>query len=163
MRKILIMLAITFTVSTALAATGSMPKDFKLTGLTNKKTMQSLGNKTTVLQFWASWCVGCGTNMKILSDMKKKMKKTNFEYVPVSVDETNEEALSFFEDKSADVKKLKNVSYLDQGTKLATKLEIGSLPALVVVDSSGRVIKRIQGHLSAKQVGELKQALNKGK
>ncbi len=164
--KILSGLCSLLLVSTvAFGSSASLPKDFKLKGLTEKKTMQmkNIRNDTTVLQFWASWCTGCGKNMEVLSQLKKKMGPDNFNFVPVSVDESKAQALAYFDGKPNSIKKLKELSYLDVDAKLATKLNIGSLPALVVVDRNGKILSRMSGHLGQAEVNKLKGVIKESK
>jgi thiol-disulfide isomerase/thioredoxin len=105
-------------------------------------------NNLTVIQFWASWCTGCGTVMGQMTDIMKKNKKLG--YVSVSLDETKDVAMKFFTNKEEKAKGALPVSYLDaSGASFAEPNGVESLPYLLVVDKSGSVLRRIKGHPSA--------------
>ncbi len=105
-------------------------------------------NSLTVIQFWASWCTGCGTVMGQMTDILKKNKKLG--YVSVSLDETKDVAMKFFSNKEEKAKGALPVSYLDaSGASFAEPNGIESLPYLLIVDKNGSVLKRIKGHPSS--------------
>jgi thiol-disulfide isomerase/thioredoxin len=105
-------------------------------------------NNLTVIQFWASWCTGCGTVMGQMTDILKKNKKLG--YVSVSLDETKDVAMKFFTNKEEKAKGALPVSYLDaSGASFAEPNGVESLPYLLVVDKSGAVLRRIKGHPSS--------------
>jgi thiol-disulfide isomerase/thioredoxin len=105
-------------------------------------------NSLTVIQFWASWCTGCGTVMGQMTDILKKNKKLG--YVSVSLDESKDVAMKFFTNKEEKAKGALPLSYLDaSGASFAEPNGVESLPYLLVVDKSGSVLKRIKGHPSA--------------
>ena len=63
--------------------------------------------------------------------------------------------------KKKKVRHIKKFSYLDDEAKLAESLGIQALPAVVVVDENGKVIKRINGHPNRKQMKALKKVMSK--
>jgi thiol-disulfide isomerase/thioredoxin len=118
-----------------------------LPGLVGSNSFQGITNKAplTVIQFWASWCTGCGTVMGQMTDLKQK--NTKLGYVTVSLDESKDVAMKFFSNKQKKEKAALPVSYLDaSGTGFAEPNGVDSLPYLIVVDQSGAVVKRIKGH-----------------
>jgi thiol-disulfide isomerase/thioredoxin len=107
-------------------------------GDTGKKSL-------TVIQFWASWCTGCGTVMGQMTDLVGKNSKLG--YVTVSLDETKVVAMKFFANKEEKAKSALPVSYLDaSGAGFAEPNGVESLPYMIVVDKAGAVVKRIKGH-----------------
>jgi peroxiredoxin len=149
-----------FSAPTAAKDSESLPANFKLRGLEGG-TVQSadLEGKLLVIQFWASWCQGCGGVMGDLNSLLKNNKDVKF--MPVSVDESIAEARSYFGHQRADVKPLRKIAYLDVDAKLASELSITALPAVIVVDRKGRVIQRLVGHPTKKQISEIKSRVNK--
>ena len=108
------------------------------TGDTGKKSL-------TVIQFWASWCTGCGTVMGQMTDLVGKNSKLG--YVTVSLDESKDVAMKFFSNKEEKAKSALPVSYLDaSGAGFAEPNGVESLPYMIVVDKNGSVVKRIKGH-----------------
>jgi thiol-disulfide isomerase/thioredoxin len=107
-------------------------------GNTGKKSL-------TVIQFWASWCTGCGTVMGQMTDLVGKNSKLG--YVTISLDESKDVAMKFFLNKEDKAKSALPVSYLDaSGAGFAEPNGVESLPYMIVVDKSGAVVKRIKGH-----------------
>jgi thiol-disulfide isomerase/thioredoxin len=105
----------------------------------------------TVIQFWASWCTGCGVVMAQISELTAQHPTMG--YVSVSLDETKETALKFFANKSPATQQMITKSFLDpSGQSFAELNHVESLPYLIVVDKSGHVLKRIQGHPSKSDV-----------
>jgi thiol-disulfide isomerase/thioredoxin len=101
----------------------------------------------TVVQFWASWCTGCGVVMGQMSDLISN--RTDVAYVTVSLDESKDVAMKFFGNKSEKTQQSINRSYLDaSGASYAEQNGVESLPYLIMVDKQGKIVKRIKGHPS---------------
>jgi thiol-disulfide isomerase/thioredoxin len=99
----------------------------------------------TVIQFWASWCVGCAVVMSQMSEIL--VQHPDLGYVSISLDEAPAVALKYFSNKNETTKKALNFSYLDaSGEMFSAPNGVDTLPYLIVVDKQGTIIKRIQGH-----------------
>ncbi len=116
-------------------------------------TRETVKDKKVLIQFWASWCVGCSKVMEELIPIAKGTDKT--QYLSISLDETKDQAKGFFKFQNDNVKKLLPSSWIDPDTSLANALNIKSLPALVLIDSSGTVIENMYGHPSAEQMKKI--------
>lgn len=103
------------------------------------------GHDLTIVQFWASWCVGCGD---VMADMAKRIAAdSSVGYASISIDEDMETARNYFKAKPAAVREALPNAWLDvSGAKVANKLEIKSLPFLMITTSDGRVVQTMQGH-----------------
>lgn len=142
-------------------AARSLPDEFTIKGLKGgSMDEEDFTGKLSVLQFWASWCVGCGEVMGILSPLVAEYKGAQF--VPVSVDESVAEARAYFKKQSPAVKALEAKAFLDSEAKLATALKVEALPSVAIVDGKGKVMRSYTGHLSAKQVQEIRKLLANG-
>lgn len=164
MRLLLIALAFvaSFAASTpASAAPKALPSSFQLKSLKGKASLDAddLKGKTVVLQFWASWCEGCGKVMGILAPIVAEYKDALF--VPVSVDESMNDAKTYFKKQDPAVRPLEAKAYLDQDAALATALKIEALPSVAIVNGKGKVLKSYTGHLSKSQIAEIKKILEK--
>lgn len=105
----------------------------------------STKNPLTVIQFWASWCTGCGTVMGQMTDLIGKNPKLG--YMTVSLDETKDVAMKFFSNKDVKARGALSASYLDaSGASFAEPNGVESLPYLIVMDKNGSIVKRIKGH-----------------
>ena len=81
----------------------------------------------TIIQFWASWCVGCGEMMAELA--KRSKQDTSIGYASVSIDEDIATAQRYFKAKSDEIKAAIPNALLDEaGEKIATPLKITTLP-----------------------------------
>jgi len=114
---------------------------------------QSIKDKKILIQFWASWCVGCSKVMEDLLPITAKTEATK--YLSVSLDETKEQAVNYFKFQNEKVKTLLPSSWIDPKTNLATALKVKSLPALVLIDSQGNVLENIYGHPSVNQMKKI--------
>lgn len=152
-----LVLASLLVPATAQAKGRGVPAGVQLKGLEggNIKSKE-LKSRKVVLQFFASWCQGCGTVMSELNPMLREIDGVR--YVPVSVDESMEDAKDFFKRQGAVVKALKKQAFFDADAQLAGGLVVESLPALVVLDR-GRVVMQLSGHPTEKQYDKLKAVL----
>ena len=148
-----------------LAAGGSKAEKVKnpkspLPGLVGTTSFSGDVNKNplTVIQFWASWCTGCGTVMGQMTELLSKNPKLG--YVTVSLDETKDVAMKFFTNKDVKARGALSTSYLDaSGASFAEPNGVESLPYLIVVDKSGSIVKRIKGHPSKTDIDFLSKKL----
>ena len=136
----------------AKAETIKLPAKIDLSAIEGsaRLTNDTIKDKKVLIQFWASWCVGCS---KVMEDLLPITKTTgNAKYLSISLDETKDQAKGYFKFQNDTVKTLLPSSWIDPETKLANALKIKSLPALVLIDSKGTVIESMHGHPSAEQM-----------
>lgn len=126
-----------------------IPTNTKLPSVSGKGVV-SIGEtlKThdlTVVQFWASWCVGCGP---VMADLAKRTNTdSSIGYASISVDEDMETARGYFKSKPTEVREALPNVWLDAGgAKLSSKLDIKSLPLIVITTNDGRVLQSMHGH-----------------
>jgi peroxiredoxin len=92
-----------------------------------------------VLNFWASWCPECVREMPSLDSLYNRLKKDGLAVIGVSVDRAR-----------ADIAQLAGkVSYpvlLDErGDVFVKKYTITRLPATIIIDRDGAIVKKIYG------------------
>jgi peroxiredoxin len=92
-----------------------------------------------VLNFWASWCPECVLEMPSLDGLYNRLKKDGLVVIGVSVDRAR-----------ADIAQLAGkVSYpilLDErGDVFVKKYTITRLPATIIIDREGGIVKKIYG------------------
>lgn len=159
--KITILGAAIFAADYAQAAAKSLPTQFKLKGVASgEKKAADFKNKVVVMQFWASWCVGCHEVMQKMMEVREG-RPGQFDYVTVTVDENMKDAQDYFDKKHPEVKSLKSLAYLDTGTKLATSLDISSVPYIILVGSNGKILLRLHGHPSEQEWAKLGKLIDK--
>ncbi len=152
----------------ALTATRAFSADLKIKSLLELKPLDPKGEKlerrlegknTLLLQFWASWCVGCSENMETLNDMVTGQKKAIL--VPISIDEKEEMAKAYFRKKGPKFKQVSSWALWDADASLSESLDVTSVPFLLVVDSKGKVLQSIEGHLTGLKKEKVKNLLGR--
>ena len=124
--------------------------------------LQSLGNsaghtaefrgKPLLLQFWASWCHSCSSIMFDLDELL--VQYPNTDYLAVSLDDERVDALQYIE-KHALYKKYNNQYFIDSDKSLATKLEVETVPTVILFDANGNEVVRRSGHLNGTDLLQL--------
>ncbi|HEU5096119.1 MAG TPA: TlpA disulfide reductase family protein [Reyranella sp.] len=120
----------------------SLP-EVAFTGADNKPlTLADYKGKVVLVNFWATWCAPCVSEMPSLDQLQKKMGKDKFVVLPLSLDgPTRAKVAPFYQDK-----KLADLGiYFDKGRKAMQALGVSVLPTSILVDASGRELGRIEG------------------
>ena len=105
-------------------------------------TLAAYNGKVVLVNFWATWCAPCVSEMPSLDQLQKKMGKDKFVVLPLSLDgPTRTKVVPFYQDK-----KLAELGiYFDKGRKAMQALGVTVLPTSILVDTSGRELGRIEG------------------
>lgn len=162
-RLIVMWLMLAMSFEQAAYASKRFPMTLKIPVVGTKKKMAAKDfakdKKVMIVQFWASWCVGCGEVMADLAARSKKDSAVGF--VTISLDEDMPTAVRYFKAKPDVVKQALPNALLDKaGEQIAEPLGIKSLPALIVMNSEGNISQTMNGHPKA---GELDAAIQKVK
>lgn len=150
-------LGITFAPISA-AQTRSVPLNPSLP-FVNGKGSTSMGANLkkydlTIIQFWASWCVGCGDVMAQLA--KRSKQDSTVGYSSISIDEDMPTARRYFASKPPEVKAAMPNALLDAGgERIATPLKIKSLPVVIIAARDGQVVELIAGHPKPQQLTDI--------
>ncbi len=98
--------------------------------------------KVVLVNFWATWCAPCVSEMPSLDQLQKKMGKDKFVVLPLSLDgPTRPKVAPFYQDK-----KLADLGiYFDKGRKAMQALSVSVLPTSILIDASGHELGRIEG------------------
>ena len=116
--------------------------DFSLTDLQGRKlNLADYRGKVILLDFWATWCVPCQTEIPRFIEWQKKYGDQGFQVIGISMDDDARAARKF-------VKRYKLNYPAAMGTEKLAKSYGGilGLPANLIVDREGRIV--------AKHVGE---------
>ena len=112
-------------------------------GVDNKpRTLADYKGKVVLVNFWATWCAPCVSEMPSLEQLQKSMGKDKFIVLPLSLDgPTRAKVAPFYQDK-----KLADLGiYFDKGRKAMQALGVSVLPTSILIDASGRELGRIEG------------------
>jgi len=108
----------------------------------SEMTLADYQGQITVLNFWATWCAPCRTEMPHLSALQTHFADQPIEVVTIATGRNKPVAMkAFFDEISVDNLPL----YTDPKQKLARDMAVLGLPITVVLNSDGHEIARMQG------------------
>jgi thiol:disulfide interchange protein DsbD len=102
----------------------------------NEVDLQSLRGKVVLIDFWATWCVPCISEIPMFNDLNTEYRDKGLEIVAISLDEEGAEKVKPF------LKKHKtNYTQALGDYDFASKfgLEVASLPIALMIDKQGRI------------------------
>ena len=111
------------------------------------------------LNFWATWCPSCVTEMPSMERLHRKLKEKDFAMVAVSVQDSAAEVRRFFKRNQ-----LTYTALLDSIGKTVPGFGIRAIPTTLLLDKSGRIFGRIMGPRewdSRESVAMFKQLIDK--
>lgn len=112
--------------------------------------LSSLQGRTVVLDFWATWCGPCQVEAPIVNAIAERYKARGLAVVGVNTSDEEESALRFVRQKS-----LGFPIVYDQGNRIAREYGVSSLPTLVVVSKTGKIVAVRRGVTSDSALDEL--------
>jgi thiol-disulfide isomerase/thioredoxin len=114
---------------------------FTLSSMTGDEALPlaSLKGKTVVIDLWATWCVPCRAQHPMIEHVKEKYRDAS-DVVFLSVDADDDQSLvkPFLKEQG-----WTGPVWFESG--LQRKLNVGSIPTLIVLDPAGQVSSRIVG------------------
>jgi peroxiredoxin len=122
---------------------GMQAEDFRLTDLAGKEqSLSQYRGKIVLLNFWATWCKPCTTEMPAMQAMYDKLRDKGF--VVLAVNE--------LEDDAKVREHIKQYGHtfpvlMDHDNKVANQFGVFGLPVSVFIDQEGRVQEYIKGGL----------------
>jgi len=135
-----------------------MPKDPPKADLTLKNAggqrvrLRDYRGKVVVLNFWATWCGPCRTELPMLVEAEKDYRNRGVVFIAASLDDekTREHVPAFVATHRIEFPVWMGAS----GDDLA-RLEMGeAVPATAFVDQEGRIVSRVLGQLRKGEVNE---------
>jgi peroxiredoxin len=126
---------------------GVQAEDFRLTDLEGKsQSLSQYRGKIVLVNFWATWCKPCTTEMPAMQTTYDKLRDKGF--VVLAVNELEDEA------KVREHIKLYGHTFpvlMDRDNKVANQFGVFGLPVSVFIDQEGRVQEYIKGGLLTEQ------------
>ena len=152
----LLALSVTLVVSSGLVwamgsrvpAVGTAAEDFRLVDLEGKQqSLSQYRGKVVLVNFWATWCKPCTTEMPAIHATYDKLREKGF--VVLAVNELEDEA------KVREHIKQHGHTFpvlMDRDNKVANQFGVFGLPVSVFIDEKGVVQEYIKGGLLTEQV-----------
>jgi cytochrome c biogenesis protein CcmG, thiol:disulfide interchange protein DsbE len=106
----------------------------------NVITPEQFGGKLLLLNFWATWCAPCVEEVPTLDALQRRFQKQGLVVVGVSVDENANAYREFLAKNQVAFQTLR-----DPSKKLSIDYGTFKYPETYLIDSSGRVIKKVIG------------------
>ncbi len=96
--------------------------------------------KMVLIHFWASWCEPCKSDMAILKELYSKYGSKGFALLGVSLDNQPQDATEFLKENRIPWAQIYEPGGLD--SEPATHLGILTVPTMILLDPSGKVMNR---------------------
>lgn len=133
-----------------------LAKDFELKDVNGKTvSLESFKGKNVMLNFWASWCVPCKSEMPDLEKLQDESKDDkDFEIVTINVGESSKKAKEFLEKNN-----LKLNTLLDDEAEVSMDYGASVLPTTFLIDEKGYVKKIVKGSMTFETMKDYKEGL----
>jgi len=96
--------------------------------------------KIVFLNFWATWCPTCRTEMPSMERLHRKLSGKDFAMVTVNIKETASQVKIFFEEYN-----LTFTALIDTTGEVSTEFGLRAIPTTFILDKSGQILGRING------------------
>ncbi len=116
--------------------------DITLPGLNGQTVkLSDFKGQVVMVNFWASWCQPCRTEMPLIEDLYNKFKKIGFTVLAVNVDEEPENARKMLKEVPVSFPVV-----LDSKNKMIEKYEVQAMPSTYMVDRKGNIREIHRGY-----------------
>ena len=136
-----------WSMGSRVPAVGMQAEDFRLTDLDGKsQSLSQYRGKIVLLNFWATWCKPCTTEMPAMQASFDKLRDKGFAVI----------AVNEFEDDARVREHIKQYGHtfpvlMDHDNKVANQFGVFGLPVSVFIDQEGRVQEYLKGGLLTEQ------------
>lgn len=136
----------------------AIPDDYIVNDLYGKQLKLSdlLGDKITILAFWATWCGYCAAEFPYMDSVAPYLSRHGVKIIPIARgDDTNEKITQFFERGH-----IKNVeTFIPPTSQLHKLLGISAYPSYVAIDENGKAFARLRPKWNSSDIFELFEKL----
>ena len=161
-RRLIFCLSLTLSVQPAQAAAGQLKEywgdlaspEIELTDLQGRHhTLTDYRGNIVLVQFWATYCTPCRTEMPTMNRLIKKMRGKPFKIVTVNMAESPEQVQQFLQEVPVDFPVL-----MDSDGSTLSRWKVFAAPANFILDKQGKIIFTLYGAIewdSDEMIGRL--------
>ncbi len=103
-------------------------------------TLYSLKGKVVLLNFWATWCPPCISEMPVFNRLYKEMRVRGLEVVAISTDRSEGYLRDYVSKHSLDFKVL-----YDEDRTVTKQYKVFSMPTTFLIDKNGVIVEKFYG------------------
>jgi peroxiredoxin len=127
---------------------GDKAPDFQLQTLDGKVVkLSDYHGKVVLINFWATWCQPCRTEMPDLQKVYESWRGRGLEVLAVNIAETPVAVQAFKKELGLTFPIL-----LDSQKEVTKLYKVGPIPTSFFVDESGKIIRIFQGQMNRNQM-----------
>jgi len=112
--------------------------------------LSNLRDKNVIINFWATWCGFCVTEMPDLQKLQEKYKEDDLLILTVNVGETKEQVQKFMEENNLEL-----TAILDKDMEVSNTYGVRSFPTTIAVNKKGEAVRGYVGMLTYEQMEQL--------
>lgn len=128
-------LAATLAVSSLVGASASLAPTFALPSRNGDTvSLDKLKGQVVMINFWASWCGPCRTEMPLLDQMYKRYSSLGFTLLGVNVESDTKDAEKWLAQTPVSFPVL-----FDKENKVSKLYDVNAMPSSVFIDRKGNV------------------------
>ncbi len=130
---------------------GQQAPDFVLKDISGKRVkLSDFRGKAVVLNFWATWCPPCKTEIPWFEDLADKYRSQGLEVIGVALDDSSDEDIAKF------AREMKMNYPVLLGKEETSDLYGGveMLPTTFYIDRNGKITDHVLGLVSRKEIEE---------
>jgi thiol-disulfide isomerase/thioredoxin len=132
--RTLLLAALVATPALAVAPAGPAPK-FELQSMAGKAVnLDQFKGQVVMINFWASWCGPCRTEMPILEKLHAKYKPMGFTMVGINVEPDSKLAVDWLKATPVTFPIL-----FDTRSEVSKLYQVAGMPSTVIVDRKGNL------------------------
>jgi len=119
----------------------ALAPDFKVQTLDGQQiSLDQLGGKIVVMDFWATWCPPCRSSVSELRDLTKKYPPSKLVLISFSADQDQQAWRDFISKKN-----MEWPQYWDHDGRIRKEFAVNAFPTYIVIDPDGFIHERIVG------------------
>jgi peroxiredoxin len=133
---------------------GQPALDFQVTDLNGQPlSLEKYKGQVVLLDFWATWCGPCLTEMPNVKRTYQKYKNQKFQIIGISLDRGKSDLESYIEKE-----KLTWPQYYDSSRQISNMYQVRSIPSTFLIDGNGIIRKtNLRGNALEYAVAQLVQ------